>query len=162
MTHLTRTELIELCERRFFGNLVREKVDAVVACCTPDARVTVRHGDNPERHFYGRPAAGQEHLSVFWNHVNANFHAGFTDFEHYVDVEQQRVASTFIVTLAPKPHSPYVSRGTLTLRNCNFFKIEDGRIASIVVYYSNPDTGGDPVGKPTGFPPAVPPGRSPS
>ena len=70
-------------------------------------------------------------------------------------LEQQRIASTFLVTLAPKPGSPYVSRGTLTLKNCNFFKVEGGRIAHMMVYYSNPDTGGDPVGKPTGFPPAT-------
>jgi len=49
-----------------------------------------------------------------------------------------------------------VARGTLTLKNCNFFEVEDGRIARMMVYYSNPDTGGDMAGKPTGFPPATP------
>lgn len=158
MTRLTRDELIDLCENRYFGNVVREKLDTVVDCFTPDTIVVIRHGDNPERRFYGRPAGEQLHISEFWKHLNANFDAGFTGFDHYVDTEQQRIASTFVVTLAPKPASPYVARGTLTLKNCNFFKVEDGRIAWMMVYYSNPDTGGDPVGKPTGFPPA----RSPS
>ena len=158
MPRLTRSELIDLCENRYFGNVVRERLDAVIDCFTPDTVVVIRHGDNPERRFYGKPAAGQLHISEFWRHLNANFDARFDDFEHYVDVEQQRIASTFVVTLAPKAGSPYVSRGTLTLKNCNFFEVEAGRIAHMMVYYSNPDTGGDPVGKPTGFPPA----RSPS
>jgi hypothetical protein len=156
MTRLTRQELIDLCENRYFGNVVREQLAAVVDCFTPDTMVVIRHGDNPERRFHGAPQAGELHISEFWKHLNANFDAGFDDFDHYVDVERQRIASTFIVTLAPKPHSPYVARGTLTLKNCNFFKVEDGRIAYMMVYYSNPDTGGDPVGKPTGFPPARP------
>jgi len=155
VTRLTRRELVDLCETRYFGGVAREQLDAVLECFTPDALIVIRHGDNPERLFHGRPAAGELHLSEFWKHVNANFVAGFGEFEHYVDAEQQRIASTFLVTLAPKPGSPYVSRGTLTLKNCNFFKVEGGRIAHMMVYYSNPDTGGDPVGKPTGFPPAT-------
>lgn len=156
MTRLTRRELVELCEQRYFGGVARENLDAVLDCFTPDALVVIRHGDNPERRFHGQPAADQQHLSEFWKHVNGHFVAGFGDFAHYVDAEQQRIASTFVVTLTPKPGSPYVARGTLTLKNCNFFEVEDGRIARMMVYYSNPDTGGDMAGKPTGFPPATP------
>ena len=48
------------------------------------------------------------------------------------ELKSQRIASTFLVTLAPKPASPYVGRGTLTLKNCNFFKVDDGRIAWMI------------------------------
>ena len=154
MPRLTRPELVDLCENRYFGNVVRERLDAVLACFTPDTVVVIRHGDNPERRFFGRPEGEALHISEFWKHLNANFVASFEDYEHVVDTEQQRIASTFLVTLAPKPDSPYVGRGTLQLKNCNFFWVEDGLIARMLVYYSNPDTGGDPVGKPSGYPPA--------
>lgn len=154
MTRLTRHELIDLCENRYFGNVVRERLDAVLECFTRDTLVVIRHGDNPERRFYGSPQGEGLHISEFWKHLNANFDARFEDYEHVVDTEQQRIASTFLVTLAPKPGSPYVGRGTLQLKNCNFFWVEDGLIARMLVYYSNPDTGGDPVGKPSGYPPA--------
>jgi hypothetical protein len=154
MTRLTRSELVELCENRYFGNVVLERLDAVLACFTPDTIVVIRHGDNPERRFHGRPQGDALHISEFWKHLNANFDARFEDFEHVVDVEQQRIASIFLVTLAPKAASPYASRGTLQLKNCNYFWVEDGLIARMLVYYSNPDTGGDPLGKPSGYPPA--------
>ncbi len=154
MPRLTRTELVDLCENRYFGNVVRERLDAVLDCFSPDTLVVIRHGDNAERRFYGRPQGDALHISEFWKHLNANFDARFEDYEHVVDLEQQRIASTFLVTLAPKASSSYLSRGTLQLKNSNFFWVEDGRIARMLVYYSNPDTGGDPVGKPSGYPPA--------
>lgn len=150
---LTHTELIDLCETRYFGNVARERLEAVLECFTAETQVAIRHGDNPERHFYGRPQGDALHISEFWKHLNANFESRFENFEHVVDTAQQRIASTFLVTLAPRPGSPYVNRGTLQLHNCNFFWVEDGRIARMLVYYSNPDTGGDPVGKPSGYPP---------
>jgi ketosteroid isomerase-like protein len=154
MPRLTRPELIELCESGYFGNLVRERRDAVRACFTPDAVVEIRHGDLPVRRFFGKPEGDAPDIAQFWDHVNTHFAASFEDYDHVVDTEQQRIASTFLVTLVPKPGSPYVGRGTLQLKNCNFFWVEDGLIARMLVYYSNPDTGGDPVGKPSGYPPA--------
>ena len=154
MTRLTRNELIDLCENRYFGNVARERLEAVLECFTPATVVVIRHGDNAERRFYGSPRGEALQISEFWKHLNANFDARFEDYEHVVDTEQQRIASTFLVTLAPKPGSPYVGRGTLQLKNCNFFWVEGGLIARMLVYYSNPDTGGDPVGKPSGYPPA--------
>ncbi len=154
MTRLTRNELIDLCENRYFGNVVRGSLDAIVACFTPDTLLVIRHGDDAERRMYGAPDGDAAHISEFWKHLNGNFDARFEDFAHVVDTEQQRIASTFLVTLAPKAGSPYVGRGTLQLKNCNFFWVEDGLIARMIVYYSNPETGGDPIGKPSGYPPA--------
>ena len=45
MPRLTRPELVDLCENRYFGNVVRERLDAVLACFTPDTR----GGDPPWR-----------------------------------------------------------------------------------------------------------------
>ncbi|MFO1425482.1 MAG: hotdog fold thioesterase [Steroidobacteraceae bacterium] len=125
----------------------------VVACFTEDAEVLIRHGDNPTRRFAARAAPGVPHISEFWRHLNANFDARFEHFSHVIDIEQQCSAATFVVTLAPKPASPYRERGTLTLQNCNFFWLRDGRIARMIVYYANPDSGGAAAGRPTGYGP---------
>jgi ketosteroid isomerase-like protein len=149
---LTRAALIDLVENRYFSNVSREDVAAVAACFTADAEVVIRHGDAPTRVLKASPGAGEQDMRDFWRHLNANYDARFDRFEHFVDVEAQRCAATFLVTLAPKAGSAYAARGTLTLLNCNFFWLENGRIARMIVYYANPDTGGPAVGKPTGYP----------
>ena len=154
MTRLDRDELAELAEQRYFGAVARGDLAAVLDCFTDDAEIIIRHGDQPTRTMRANPSPGVPHISEFWLHLNGNFDASFTDFEHFVDEPAQRCAATFNVTLRPKAGSPYVPRGTLTLYNCNFFWVRDGRIAKMIVYYANPDTGGDGPGKPTGYPPA--------
>ncbi len=151
-TTLDRAALIDLVEDRYFGNVTREDVDAVSACFTDDAEIVIRHGDAPTRVMKATPAPGETDMRDFWRHLNANYDARFDGFEHFIDVEAQRCAATFTVTLAPKAGSAYAARGTLTLLNCNFFWLENGRIARMMVYYANPDTGGPVAGKPTGYP----------
>lgn len=148
----TRAEFVELVEDRYFGNVSRERLAEVVDCFTPAAEILIRHGDAPTRVMKANPAPGEVHISEFWKHLNANYAAKFEDFEHFIDVDAARCAATFRVTLAPKPGSAYASRGTLTLLNCNFFWLENGRIARMIVYYANPETGGPAEGKPTGYP----------
>ena len=149
---LTHVQLAELAEHRYFGAVARGDLTAVLACFTDDAEVIIRHGDLPTRIMRARPTGDIPHISEFWRHLNGNFDASFTDFEHFVDESAQRCACTFEVTLRPKATSPYVARGTLRLHNCNFFWVRDGRIAKMIVYYANPDTGGDAPNKPTGYP----------
>lgn len=148
----TRADFIDLVENRYFGNVSREQLSDVLACFTADAEIVIRHGDAPTRTMKARPAPGEVHISEFWKHLNANYASRFEDFEHFVDLNAQRCAATFRVTLAPKPGSAYAARGTLTLLNCNFFWLENARIARMIVYYANPDTGGPLEGKPTGYP----------
>lgn len=155
MSRLSRDELVALAEHRYFGAVARADLDAVLTCFTDDAEVIIRHGDLPTRVMRARAEPGVPHISEFWKHLNANFDAAFTDFEHFADEPAQRCACVFDVTLRPKPNSPYVSRGTLQLKNCNYFWIRDGRIAKMIVYYANPDTGGDGPNKPTGYPPTL-------
>ncbi|MBU6377457.1 MAG: nuclear transport factor 2 family protein [Gammaproteobacteria bacterium] len=150
---LSRTELADLAEHSYFGAVTRGDLAAILDCFTEDAEIVIRHGDQPTRVLRARAEPGVPHISEFWKHLNANFEAAFTGFEHFIDEPAQRCAATFDVTLRPRPQSPYLQRGTLRLKNCNFFWIRDGRIARMIVYYANPDTGGDPVGKPTGYPP---------
>jgi len=41
--------------------------------------VVIRHGDQPERRFFGRPEGDALHISEFWKHLNTHFVASFDD-----------------------------------------------------------------------------------
>lgn len=153
-TAMRRQDYIQLVEDQYFGNVTAGNIDAVCACFTADATITILHGDNPPRRFFAQPTAGELHLSEFWRHLCAHYEARFEHYDHVIDVDAKRCAATFTVTLSPKPGSPYATRGTLTLRNCNFFWLRDSLIERMTVYYANPETGGTATGKPTGYPPA--------
>lgn len=153
--NVQRQQYIDLVERRYFGNVSRGDLPAICACFTPDALITILHGDNPPRIMKGRPGPGELHISEFWRHLCSNYAAGFTDFEHFIDESARRCAATFNVTLDPLPGSAYAGRGSLKLRNCNFFWLAGELIERMTVYYANPDSGGAAAGKPTGYPPAA-------
>lgn len=151
-------DYVQLVEDRYFGNVSRDRQDAVLACFADDAEIEIRHGDNPVRILKGRPLAGESHLSEFWRHLNGNYRAAFADFQHFVDVASHRCAATFIVTLTPKPGSLYESQGIQTLKNCNFFWLRGTQIERMIVYYSNPaaaDESSAQKKRPTGYPPAA-------
>ncbi|MDX2143261.1 MAG: nuclear transport factor 2 family protein [Rhodospirillaceae bacterium] len=150
-----RDHYIKLVERDYFGNVMAENLDAVVACFTPDAEITIFHGDNPIRRFFGQPTGDQQHLRTFWAHLCGNYDSHFGRFRHVVDADNECCASTFIVTLKPKPTSEYLATGTLTLNNCNFFWCRAGQIHRMTIYYANPTLGaklGLAASGPTGFP----------
>jgi len=150
-----RDYYIDLVERRYFGAVMAEDLTAVEGCFTPDAEIVIYHGDNPVRRFYGRPAPGQQPLRAFWAHLCGNYAAHFGQFRHVVDPAHGCCAATFVVTLTPKPHSPYLATGPLTLNNCNFFWCADGLIVRMIIYYANPTLGaqlGLASAGPTGFP----------
>jgi len=155
MTKLSRAHYIKLVEQDYFGNVMAEDLDAIERCFTPDAEITIFHGDNPIRRFFGTPEKHQEPLRAFWAHLCGNYAAHFGNFSHVVDDANECCAATFIVTLTPKPGSAYLATGTLTLNNCNYFWCRDGRIHRMTIYYANPTLGAKlglaSVG-PTGFP----------
>jgi hypothetical protein len=155
MSKPTRDHYIKLVEKDYFGNVMAEDIVAVVACFTPDAEITIYHGDNPIRRFYGQPTTDQQPLRAFWDHLCGNYTAHFGNFTHIVDDAYECCAATFIVTLTPKPNSAYLATGTLTLNNCNYFWCRDGKIHRMTIYYANPTLGAklglNSVG-PTGFP----------
>ena len=152
---MTRDDYVDLVERRYFGNVSRADIAAVVACFTDDARVTIYHGDAAPRVFRAEPAAGETPLPRFFEHLLANYAPQFAEFAHYVDEANERCAATFLVTLTPKPDSAYRDAGVQRLRNCNFFRCRDGLIHDMTIYYSNPGTAADADThgtRPTGFP----------
>jgi ketosteroid isomerase-like protein len=150
---LSREECIELVEERYFGSVSRGDVETALACFTPDAEVTIRHGDAPPRTFRA-DSDGAPALRSFLEHLLANYEPRFTDFVHYVDVENERCASRFVVRLTARPESAAAASGDQELRNCNFFDLADGRIRSMVIYYTNPGSAGGDSSGPTGYPEA--------
>ncbi|MDX2224728.1 MAG: hypothetical protein SFV21_18385 [Rhodospirillaceae bacterium] len=152
---LPRAHYVKLVEQDYFGNVMADDLDAVVRCFTADAEITIFHGDNPIRRFYAAPAAGQQHMREFWAHLCGNYDSHFGQFRHVIDAEADTCASTFVVTLKPKPASAYLATGTLTLNNCNFFWCRQGVIHRMIIYYANPTLGaqlGLASTGPTGFP----------
>ena len=157
MSIFDRDYYIKLVERDYFGNVAKEDIAAACGCFTSDSEVVIYHGDNEVRRFYASPAAGQLPLEAFYDHLLGNYDAHFEGFEHTIDVEDQRCAANFTVTLTPKIGSDYEDMGTLTLNNSNFFRCHGGKIYYMVIYYANPTLGaklGTQTTSPTGFPKA--------
>ena len=151
MSNYSRDDYVNLVEEAYFGAVAREDIAAALECFTPDARVTIYHGDAPARRFSAAPGAGESPLRDFYDHLLANYVARFSGFRHYVDPPNECCAAHFDVELSPKPDSPYLAAGTRHLNNCNFFQCREGKIYDMIIYYA--DQGANPDG-PTGFPKA--------
>ncbi|HJP05809.1 MAG TPA: hypothetical protein QF799_12385 [Gammaproteobacteria bacterium] len=137
-------------EERYFGNVSEGNIDSVIECFESGARVVIRHGDNPVREFVAGSGGGDTELMEFYEHLCGNYDARFDDFQHFVDLEQQRSACYFKVRLQPKPDGLYSGAGTQELYNCNFFEYRNDRISHMIIYYSNPQA--DNTDNPTGYP----------
>lgn len=141
---------IEFVERRYFGNVQRGDINAVMDCFESGARVLIRHGNNPVREFVADQGDGRTALRDFYEHLCGNYDASFKDFRHFVDMDQQRSACYFTVTLEPRADGLYADAGTQELYNCNFFEFRDNLISHMIIYYSNPQA--DSADSPTGYP----------
>jgi hypothetical protein len=142
---MTRADLIDVIESRYFGAVMRADLPAIRACFTPHATIIIRHGDNPVRHF-----AARSDLMDFYTHICGNYDCWFGAFEHTIDLAALRAASRFRVRLTPKPTGLYAAAAVQNLENCNFFDLTpDQRIHHMVIYYANPTAG---PAAPTGYP----------
>lgn len=149
---------VEFIEQRYFGSVAKSEFDEIMNCFTDDARVIIRHGDNPERRFAINPQPAESELMSFYQHLCSNYDPWFGDYHHYVDIETVSAASRFVVQLTPKPDGIYADAPQQELSNCNFFEFRADRISDMIIYYANPDTQVTHVqlstGKPTGYPPS--------
>lgn len=150
MKKLDRAGCIKLIERDYFGSVAAGDFAAVKACFADDAKVVIRHGDTPARHFHLEPKRADEMplIEGFYGHLCGNYEPWFGDFHHTIDIEQQRAASRFTVKLKPLPGGDYPDAGVQCLKNCNFFEFVDERISWMMIYYSNPEAQAD---SPTGY-----------
>jgi hypothetical protein len=149
---MNRESRITFIEKAYFGSVRGGNLDAVMGCFTADASVIIRHGDNPERLFGVQTSAVETPLREFYEHLCGNYDAWFGDYEHYIDIEEQRAASHFTVRLTPKPDGLYADAGTQELVNCNFFEFDGDLISHMIIYYANPTAGASST--PTGYPKA--------
>jgi hypothetical protein len=151
MSFSSREDIVKFVENDYFGSVTRDDIDAVLACFHPDAKVLIRHGDNPVRHFSATPAAGESELRDFYAHLNGTFQTWFGGFKHFVDLEENRSACYFTVRLTPSSEEMLDRVGVQELNNCNFFRFRDAKIEHMIIYYSNSaaEAGAD---TPTGYP----------
>ncbi len=150
MTTVDRESCVRFVEQQYFGNVRDGKLDAVMACFAAGAKVIIRHGDNPERVYVAGATGEYSELREFYQHLCGNYAPWFGDFQHFIDVAQQRSACYFTVRLIPKAGGPYALAGTQELHNCNFFEYRDGLITHMIIYYANSTAGGRD--RPTGYP----------
>jgi ketosteroid isomerase-like protein len=152
VAEFNRDDYVKLVEVEYFGGVVRQDKEAVLACFTADAHVTIYHGDNAPRRFSRNPGAGETPLIRFFDHLLANYDPHFEDFTHYVDADNDRCATHFRVRLTPKADSLYLEAGVQILQNCNFFRCRAGKIDDMILYYANPASANAAQPAPTGFP----------
>lgn len=151
---MNRDACIAFIEHNYFGNVRAGQLEATMDCFTPDARVDIRHGDNPLRRFAVRPARDATSLVDFYRHLCSNYDAWFGEFQHFIDTEANRAASHFVVRLTPKPAGLYADAGVQELLNCNFFEFRAERISNMIIYYANPTANPAATTQaPTGYPP---------
>ena len=121
---LTKQELIDLVEYRYFGVMDRKQLDETLKCLAPDCvwniypAGTRLKGRDSEIH-----AAFQDAFQRYPTMWHGNF-------DWIVDEEAQRVVALFDVRLVD-------TKGQETnLSNAKIFKVEDGRFTRLDLYFS--------------------------
>ena len=123
MTKLTRAQLIDMVESRYFGNVDAKRLDATLACFRPGATLGVQTANV----MHGGEAAIRRMFADFFGSTRTIHHG---DYSHVVDVEGQCIASQFVA------RNVYDDGRKVEIRNCNFFVLEDGRFARVTIYMS--------------------------
>ena len=135
---MTRADYIALVEDSYFGSMTRGDLQRILALFSPDARITTFYGDTPARRISAVPVDGEEPLTAFFAKAIDNFDVRYSDFEHVVDTQAQRIWSMYTLHIAGKPGGAMKDVPPRTLRNCNFFELEDGKIMAVTAYFANP------------------------
>jgi hypothetical protein len=124
MTMLNASQMREIVEQKYFGNVDMKFLESVLDNFAKDATLTIQ-------------TANLTHNGV------ANIKRMFTDFfqgyakiwhgefRPVIDVERQTVAIQFVAT-----RDTFDGRHERAL-NCNFFRFENGKIKSVTIYMSD-------------------------
>ncbi|MBT8445680.1 MAG: hypothetical protein KJO38_00950 [Gammaproteobacteria bacterium] len=131
----SRDELIHMVEHTYFESVRRGDMATVLACFSEDAEIRVYRGDEPLQHFAARPSGDQQPLSAYFQYVFDHYEVSYSDFEHVVEPEAERIASTFVVHLRLRQEPGAAPQ---SLYNCNFFFLAGGRFRRVVIHYANP------------------------
>ena len=117
---------VDVVENRYFGNVDRKDMDAVLDCFAEDAVFTIQSAFTVHE---GRDTGIRQMFeNLFATYEPKIVHR---DFEHVVDVENNRCSAKFEVELAEKDGKE------TNLSNCNFFFFdENGKFERVFVWMS--------------------------
>ncbi|MEQ8388055.1 MAG: nuclear transport factor 2 family protein [Alphaproteobacteria bacterium] len=119
---LSREELIDIAQKKYFGNVDKKNMQAVLANFNPDAVFTI------QSHFTVHEGRDEGIRKMFEGlfEYDTILHA---DFETIADVEGQAVSSRFRVEL---------DKGSehTTLMNVNHWYLKDGKFQRVFVWMS--------------------------
>jgi ketosteroid isomerase-like protein len=117
---------VDMVESKYFANVDRKDMDAVLDCFTEDAVFTIQSAFTTHE---GRETGIRRMFeNLFETYPQKIVHR---DFKHVVDAENNRCAAQFEVELTD-------AEGNETyLSNCNFFYLdENGKFERVFVYMS--------------------------
>ncbi len=120
----------------YFGNVIKEDLEGVLACFTDDAEVTIYDGDNAVRRTYRAPTGDQPSMEAFYEAFFKTNITAVDDYVHTIDVEAERCATNFTLTLTPKADSGSGTGEPRTFHNSNFFRCRNGKIYAMTVYFA--------------------------
>ena len=128
MGKLNASEIIDLVEKLYFRSVDTKNLDQVLNCFAEDASLTVKTAGVTYR---GRDAEIRSMFENVMKDIASIYHG---DFCHVIDVENQRIASQFLVK------NGYDDGTHEEKRNCNFFEIQNGIFSSVSVYMTGENT----------------------
>ncbi len=135
---MDRADYIAMVEDVYFGGMSRGDVAPIFALFTPDTTITTFYGATPFRRMRAEPGAGEEPLADFFTKAIDTFDVRYTDFQHVIDVEAERIWSIYTLHISAKPDGPMAGTPARKLRNCNFFELKAGKIFAVTAYFANP------------------------
>jgi len=138
----SRGQYIDIVQHQYFGGMARARPQQILPLLSDTAVLTGFFGSNAPRIVRHRPAEGEESFEQFLGALHADFALVYSSFEHFIDVDAQRSACTFLLEITPRNHASTV--GVRKLRNCNFFQFEAGLITAVTAYFANPPLDIDP------------------
>jgi len=121
-----RDYYVDMVEQKYFANVDRKDMDAVLDCFTEDAVFTIQSAFTTHE---GRDTGIRKMFeNLLETYEQKIVHR---DFKHVVDVENNRCAAQFEVELTDNDgNETYLS-------NCNFFYLdENGKFERVFVYMS--------------------------
>jgi len=122
-SNLNREQLVELATGKYFGNVDRKDLNAVLACFHDNAMFTVQTSFTVHA---GKDAI-KRMFEDFFNNYDTIVHR---DFTCTVDPDNGRIVANFVAELVDGDGN------TTLLNNTNFWRIRDERFQEVYVYMS--------------------------
>jgi len=120
---LDRDGLIDLALNRYFANVDKKNLDAVLDCFHDNAMMTVQTAFTTH--------AGRENIKrMFVDFMGAYETIIHRDFTCTVDVDNGRITASFVAELTG------ADGNTTRLENTNFWRIRDDKFQEVYIYMS--------------------------